>query len=337
MSKIEWTNETCNSIVGCNKVSPGCNNCYALPMAVRNAHNHRMPSEIREAYFSVITKIDGKWQWNGKTAFIKSALEKLLKWKKPRMIFVVSMGDLFHESVSFEWIKEVFDIICQTPQHTYQILTKRPERMLEFFKWWGSLIKERGFDSVPTQSDNPLDYYSPLKNIWLGVTTENQEQANKRIPILLEIPASVRFVSIEPMLSKIDLTTTVIKKSDNNIKPDVSLNALKGFFGGAERNERTKLDWVICGGESGSKARPMHPDWTRSLRDQCKDAKTPFFFKQWGELLPDCQSIIFQRLNARLFQSPNNSDKKNTYYKIGKKKAGRLLDGKQHNEMPILK
>lgn len=335
MSKIEWTNETNNPIVGCNKVSPGCDNCYALKMAVRNAHNHRLPDEIREAYFSVITQINGKWQWNGKTAFIKSALEKPLKWKKPRMIFVVSMGDLFHESVSFEDIDKIIAIIATCKQHTFQILTKRPERMKEYFN---SVWQTRIIDHMRTDKNKGVLLHTKnmaLYNLWLGVTAENQEQANKRIPILLQIPAVVHYVSIEPMLSNINL---------NNLTED-GIDVIRALKGDAFCPNMgwlpydSKLDWVICGGESGSKSRPMHPDWARSLRDQCKEAEVPFFFKQWGEWIPSYQ--FGERLKELSKKYPKcRIGKEHTFkdgismYNIRKKYTGRLLDGKEHNEMP---
>jgi len=319
MNKIEWTDETWNPIFGCDKISPGCDNCYALAMAYRLMH---MPHGSDYQFVlgdngeSDPEKFHNLPEWNGKTHFAKSQLEKPLHWKKPRMIFVVSMGDLFHESVSFEHINDIFNVMCNTPKHTYQILTKRPERILEFFKWYGSLIKERGFDSVPSESDNPLHYYSPLKNVYIGATAENQKQLNKRIPILLEIPAAVRFVSIEPMLTFIDLMPAISYK-------------FKGWKQGIEN--LPKIDWIICGGESGRKARPMHPEWVRNLRDQCSKFKINFFFKQWGEWMhidefykcyPD-YIIPKERMLS-------------VFIRVKKKIAGRLLDGKEHNEMPVI-
>lgn len=240
MTKIKWTNETWNPIIGCSKVSAGCKNCYAEKMA------HRLSLMEKTEYYNNVVWWDKKnWgKWNGKTHFVESALDKPFRWKKPRMIFVCSMGDLFHESVSFNFIDEVFSRIYQLPYHTFQILTKRPERMKEYFD---GCLKIMG-------------------NVWLGVTAENQEQANKRIPVLLQTPAKVRFVSVEPMLGDVDLNEKeLICKSYSNGKLTI------GKY----------LDWVICGGESGHSARPINQDWVRSLRDQCESANVPFFFKQW--------------------------------------------------------
>jgi len=233
-------------------------------------------------------------------------LDEPLKWKKPRRVFVCSMGDLFHEDVP-RWMRfEVMDIILQAKQHTFLILTKRPANMKEFFEWYYS----KAGRTIET-----------IKNLWLGVTAENQARADERIPILLQIPAAVRFVSIEPMLGPVNLN----------------------FIG---------IDWVICGGESGSVARPMHPDWVRSLRDQCQYSGVPFFFKLWGTwkpveqvehgLLPDDEHrsrshmVIDQKgedwtgAGGYKFAQPGWH-----FERTGKKKkAGRLLDGEIWDEMP---
>ena len=242
-TKINWTDETWNPIIGCQKISEGCKNCYAEKMA------KRLCSMGKEQYFPVVDP-NG---WTGKTNFAESQLQKPLKWKKPRMIFVVSMGDLFHESVPFEWIDKVFDVMEEATQHTFQILTKRPEIMYKYMVRYG----------VGAMPDN----------IWLGVTAENQEQANKRIPVLLQIPAKIHFVSVEPMLSEIDLFNV-----DNEINQKMSEIEPKEMFFSADY-----IDWVICGGESGHNARLMSSEWARSLKDQCKEANVPFFFKQGSQ------------------------------------------------------
>lgn len=285
-TKIEWTNETWNPIIGCSKISPGCDNCYAEKMANRLASNPK----IKESYCNVIE--GGKW--NGKTHLVQSAIEKPLRMKKPRMIFVCSMGDLFHESVPFEWIDMILDVIYRCKQHTFQILTKRPDRMLAY---WKQCYNESGLsfqDTTPKEDTN----------IWWGVTAENQEQYEKRVPILLEIPAKIRFISVEPMLSPIFLTQVDTKNS---------------------------LDWVICGGESGHSARPLPPHWADLLRVDCEHKKIPFFFKQWGEYTYvepkdvkkyPSSKILIQKSIGKFFA------------KVGKKKAGNLLNGKVYNEMP---
>lgn len=263
MTKIEWTNETWNPIIGCSKMSAGCQNCYAERMANRLAYNYKLPEEIRAAYDQVTTSTG---EWCNTTAFIESALQKPFHWMKPRMIFVCSMGDLFHESVPFEWIDLVYGVISQLPRHTFQFLTKRPERMLEYYRHLGKRIKDIGYDSIPTQSDDLLDYVGALPNLQVGVTIENQEQLKKRILPLLEIPAKVKFVSCEPLLSNIDLQTYLISGAD----------------GMPEEVERYHdyIDWVIAGPETGPKARAYNSTWFGSLYSQCQSAGVPFFDKK---------------------------------------------------------
>jgi len=321
--KIGWLNmpgykpETWNPIVGCSKVSPGCDNCYAERMANRLTYalggvGTGKNQDAWIAYSDVISK--GKW--NGKTALIKSQLTKPSGWKTPRMIFVCSMSDLFHESVPFEWLLKVFIRIQENPQHLFIVLTKRPEIMAE---------KIKRFYNV---SPNILSDYASLPNLWIGVTAENQEQANKRIPILLQIPAAKRFVSIEPMLGPIDFYDIVINTE--------FYHTLKGFgdISGGDFGlvNGPKLDWVICGGESGNKARPMHPDWVRSLRDQCKAAGTPFFFKQWGTWRPLTTTKLIEKLPFGDYRP----DIKFGYVKKSKHMIGATIDNQEYHEWPQL-
>lgn len=301
MSKIEWTGETWNPIIGCDKVSAGCKNCYAIQTAWIRQHNPKM----KEKYAGVVEKTEnGKLNWTGKINMHEPSLLKPLHNKKPTVYFVNSMSDLFHESIPFIFINAVFSVMSDVDRHTYQVLTKRPARMVEFFKW-----KQEEF-GIPWQ---------PSGNVWLGVSVEDQKAADERIPLLLQVPAAVRFLSCEPLLAPVDF-----KK--HNLPHKI-------------RTYQNAIHWVIAGGESGPGARPMHPDWARNIRDQCKAAKVSFFFKQWGEYLPECQieNVLPDLLtvNAMVkFQSPYNLDKMNSYYKVGKKKAGRLLDGQLHDEFP---
>jgi len=245
-SKIEWTESTWNPVVGCSKVSVGCDNCYAERMANRladvalaKANGGPLPEPIG-AYARVI---GANGTWNTTIECIEDKLHIPLHWRKTRMIFVCSMSDLFHGSVPFDFIDDVLAIINKCPQHTFQILTKRSERMKEYF--------------LGRHSQTML----PLENLWLGVTAENQEMADKRIPILLQIPAAKRFVSIEPMLETIVLFEEWLWS-----KPYLESSKL--------------LDWIIVGCESGHNRRPCKIEWVRDLVQQCKTTGTPIFVKQ---------------------------------------------------------
>lgn len=256
-TKINWCDETINPIVGCTKISDGCRDCYAEPMA------RRLAAMGRAGYGDVIN--DGKW--NGETAFIPSALEHPGHWRKPRSIFVGSMGDLFHESVRMEWIEQIIGMVAGLPHHTFIFLTKRPDRMKE------CLDKlDHGFFSAlyQLQAGTAVDAHNwPLPNLALGVSAENQKTADERIRVLLQTPAIKRFVSIEPMLGQIDLVRggwSFLHK----------LTPPPGNKGGWKRG----LDGVILGGESGNKARYLTPQWVRIIRDQCQEAGVPFMFKQ---------------------------------------------------------
>ena len=246
-SKIEWCDHTVNLWWGCAKVHTGCKNCYAERMSKRLAGRFGYPPAPD----------------NFRVALHFDKINEPLKWKKPRRIFVVSMGDLFHEYVPFEVIDRIFTTIINTPQHTYQILTKRPERMRDYF----STIDIRML----------LKEFWPFPNVWLGVSVENQETANERIPILLEIPAKVKFVSVEPMLSHVNLVNIPY----NSLGALHKMNALIGYGGWRNYNRMEyKLHWIICGSESGPNARPTETEWVRSIRNQCIDAGVPFFLKQ---------------------------------------------------------
>lgn len=311
-SRIEWTDATWSPVTGCDPISEGCQNCYAKRMAKRLAGRCGYPADDP---FRVTLHPE--------------RLNEPLKWKTPRRVFVCSMSDLFHEDVPFEYIHVIWDIIKACPQHTFLILTKRPQRMAEVVNRIYSLERlgwSKGF----------------WDHIWLGVTAENQQRANERIPILLQIPAAVRFVSIEPMLGPVDLT-----RIGGDWYGNGRINALKGLQNDDtyvhEYNLRWKakhcgeLDWVICGGETGPGARPMHPDWVRNLRNQCQQAGVPFFFKSWGEWIPSYKTGVEFELsklkdNEVVMSGPGYGI---VMKRVGKKKAGRLLDGQIWDEMPL--
>ena len=317
MTKIAWTDESWNPVVGCTKISAGCKNCYAEKMACRLSAMEEKKTPFKPRYNRVV--INGEWV--GNTICREPALEIPLRWRKPRKIFVCSMGDLFHPSVPFEFIEKVFSVIDRCPQHTFQILTKRPKRMAEYIKGeWCKEDSSMGFGAAVMEN---------FPNLWLGVTCENQKCADERIPILLQIPAAVRFVSIEPMLGAIQL---------NKIHPLDGQHWMRSVEG-----HYKALDWVIVGGESGPGARPMHPDWVRSIRDQCQAAGVPFFFKQWGEWGPVSAYVPTYRKRYFCFDPPSkatphlkeyNGLSLANMYRYGKKKAGHLLDGKEYREYP---
>lgn len=311
-SKIQWTDASWNPVVGCTKISPGCLNCYAEKMANRIAgkelsyfmKNTSLSGSVTQyKYMNVVE--NGKW--NGKIHCDGIALEIPLHWRQPRMIFVCPIGDLFHPKVPFEFIDEIWWTMSVSREHFFQILTKRPKRYLEY--WQHRLSK--GFTD------------GTRENIWAGVTVCNQEEADKKIPILLQIPAAVRFVSIEPMLGAIDIRKYIV----HYLKTDKLVGTTGSF---------KPLDWVIVGGESGPRARPMHPDWPRKVRDDCVAAGVPFFFKQWGKWAPwDFDNWDPNKyFKSRYLFEPNNCEDLKAVYPVGKKKAGRLLDGKEWAEYP---
>jgi protein gp37 len=267
---IAWTDETWNPIRGCSRVSEGCRHCYAVRMAARFC-GPGQPYEglIRWPMDLLHEDASGPPRWNGVVRLVVEKLADPLRWRRPRRIFVNSMSDLFHEELTDWQIAAVFGVMAAAPWHTFQVLTKRPQRMKDWFTWVDVMAKrcERVFpdDSQGWRSQHivtsrarhygapssvqPSGDAWPLPNVWLGVSAENQAAADERIPLLLECPAAVRWVSAEPLLGPIDVNTVL-------------------------------LDWVVVGCESGPGARPMLLDWVRSIRDQCADADTKFFFKQ---------------------------------------------------------
>ena len=311
-SRIEWTDATWNPIRGCSRVSAGCQHCYAETVA----HRFSKPGMPYAGLIHPTTK-----GWNGKVTFVPEVLDQPIRWKKPRLIFVNSMSDLFHETVSNEVIAAIFGVMAATPHHTYQVLTKRPDRMLVWFNWHAAEVKKRDFFGQrqwQVCEDEAAEHIEklpaigcqsgwPLRNVWLGVSVENQQTADERIPVLIQCPASVRWLSCEPLLGSIRV------ESPND--PQWRL---------------PQISWVVAGGESGRGARPMHPAWARSLRDQCASVGVPFFFKQWGEWAPYGRGT----LDSKLLADRTSLDE--PVQRFGKKLAGRLLDGVEHNAYPVL-
>lgn len=286
-SAIEWTDVTWNPVTGCTEVSPGCDHCYARVFAERwrgtPGHPYEQGFDLR------------LWP---------ERLDYPLRWKKPRRIFVNSMSDLFHKDVPDDFILHVFAVMAQADIHTFQVLTKRPDRLTRLVPKISvhlSTFKRRSTSSWPD-------------HIWLGVSVETI-QYQWRVEKLRMVPAAVRFISAEPLLG--------------------SLREL----------DLTDIHWVIAGGESGPGARPMHPDWARSLRDLCQVAKVPFFFKQWGAWVSsECAGALSEAKRDRAIWVHHDGRYGKTHtendvsaamaLRIGKKSAGRTLDGRIWDEMP---
>lgn len=381
---IQWTDATWNPIAGCSLVSPGCTNCYAMKMAARI----EAMSGIRDTHYAGTTMPTKAGPvWTGKVNVAPDhILTQPLRWKRPRRIFVNSMSDLFHDAVDDATIDKVFAVMALCQQHTFQVLTKRADRMKAYMleRWQGTpafeldgvhflagpetgrhyqvhmaaeeLVDDLGLadtrnDSLWDEKDSLkiMKWSWPLPNVWLGVSVEDQARANERIPDLLATPAAVRWISAEPLLGPVDIrqymsepweaVTSSFQGSDGLVRSDITGNVIAG------------LDWVVAGGESGPGARPMHPDWARSLRDQCADAEVPFFFKQWGSWAPVDHS---DAADAKLWEGkpgvrklrrdgshigpdgkwPDEATGEVYVYQTGKKAAGDLLDGVRHHAWP---
>lgn len=307
MSKIEWTDATWNPTSGCTRASDGCDRCYAV------SRTHRLGSiASTKAKYAGLTVLNpkGDRHFNGTVRTHESELGKPFKWRKPRLVFVNSMSDLFHKDVPFDFIDKAMAAIALTPQHTYQVLTKRPERMAEYFNWheltgenaktgnidradkWGHAMSE--IDGKPPR---PRMVFNPLPNLWLGTSIENQQTADERIPHLLQVPAAVRFLSAEPLLGPLELRSATRIAWEcgkcrgyfpNPLEEICPSCGGRGYWSGSHKFNPpggqigSGIDWVIVGGESGPGARPCYVDWIRSIVDQCKSAGVACFVKQLG-------------------------------------------------------
>ena len=302
MSKIEWTNETWNPVRGCSRVSPGCDNCYAMRMARRQDH-------LGGAYEG-LTRIGKRGvDWSGVARFVPEALAQPLRWRKPRRVFVNSMSDLFHPSLTNEQIAAVFGVMAACPRHTFQVLTKRAERMREWFEWAERLgaastpiriaLGAREFIDEARINGCHGDEIAPwpLPNVWIGVSTEDQRRADERIPHLLATPAAVRFVSAEPLLGPIDFGSIpanlpTLPGGEVGDWFDALNGTSEGPDGSTSSADYPTLDWVIPGGESGNGARQCDVEWVRSIVRQCRNAGVACFVKQLGAVYVDAVNGI---------------------------------------------
>jgi protein gp37 len=314
---IEWTDETWNPVTGCDRISPGCAHCYAKALHDMR-HQAFLNGKKMPAQYSVPFETVKCWP---------ERLEIPLRWRKPRRCFVNSMSDLFHEDVDFPFLALVYAHMALAEQHTFQFLTKRPDRML---RWYGEAPKHPMFfelgtgkrftlatnlagGSVPFICKKVNTMLWPLPNVWPGVSVESRRYL-PRLDALRQVPAAVRMVSFEPLLE------------------DLGTVNLQG------------IGWAIAGGESGPGARPVHPDWVRSLRDQCIAQGVPFFFKQWGEWAPhseppdrhgDYHGGVFLLPSGRLGNQGDWWDgRAQAIDRVGKKHAGAALDGREWREFP---
>lgn len=303
---ISWTDATANFWMGCTRVSEACKFCYADRDMTRYGKD-----------FNTVTRAKGIW----------TDILNPNKFKPGSKVFTCSWSDFFHAGAD-QWRPEAWECIRQRPDLTFQILTKRPERIA---------------------ANLPPDWGKGWPNVWMGTTVENQRAANKRIPILLLVPAVLRFVSCEPLLGPVDLTEVELPEQ-YNLGPSTPahINALTSCDDDHYHNDHAAIGWVIAGGESGPNARPSHPVWFRALREQCRENGVPFHFKQWGEWGPvDLQPETwhdFMDYSGRIGQCRKRAD--GTWAqdmfgtlpavieRQGIKRTGRLLDGVLWDEMP---
>lgn len=365
-SKIGWTDATWNPVIGCTKVSPGCDHCYAIRTA------HRMQANPNPKVSAAYAGTEEGGEWTGRVNLLGDRIYQPLRWRTPRRIFVNAQSDLFHDRVPDDFIACVWAVMALAPHHTFQILTKRHGRMRSLLRVgrfqgmvqdamvslaWGGAVKGPAADVVRSRISAwlPLDNAWPLPNVWMGVSVEDQQRADLRIPALLDTPAAVRFLSCEPLLGPIDLTHMDV---EGRMDGGYWINALTGRNKDMGRPCRdvAHVDWVIVGGESGPDARPMHPDWPRSLRDQCADAGVAFHFKQWGEWAPAGYTLATHLIQTTTGQhvTRESATVRDPYghgtgpqdlvdrghagwariSRPGKRAAGRLLDGRTHDDYP---
>lgn len=358
VSTIEWTDRTWNPVRGCTRVSEGCTRCYAERLSARELPGLKSPTTNEP--FARMTK--GGPRWTGAVEFLPHKLAEPLGWRKPARIFVNSMSDLFHEALSFEEIAAVFGVMAAAPRHTFQVLTKRPERAAEWFRWLDSrdpdghppwtCAREADWRVEPLSPEAAEEAFRdapmwPLPNLVLGTSVEDQPTADLRIPEILRCPAAVHFVSYEPALAAVDFTH--IRERRFPTEPHIRESWIDALAGkryhyrpadalsteGYYQNDFPRLDWIVAGGESGPGARPPQAEWFRSVRDQCLEAGVPFFFKQWGkwapyDQLPEETKRDLDASGAQLYTDPAPIRPLG----LGKKRTGRELDGELWDQFP---
>lgn len=355
---IEWTHragttgETWNPIVGCSIHSPGCTNCYAMTMAARIEAIDAAAGRAGH-YVGTTKKVKGKPVWTGKIGVAPDHIFTApLRRRAPRTVFVNSMSDLFHEDVPDAVIDRVFAVMALSPQHTFQVLTKRSARMREYVSGF-TCDGPRRFNvadaaaRLMNDGENTHDAVAyapwPLPNVWLGVSTEDQKRADERIPHLLATPAAIRFVSAEPLLGPIDFLKIPGGGAFKQATSVIGAMTNTGWH-------HVGLHWVIVGGESGTGARPMHPAWARAIRDQCAAAGVAYFHKQNGAWRvvydrdrddPDwrrCGTVAAETPQGRWLNMAGghgfHGERVVRVVPATKKAAGRLLDGVAHNGFP---
>jgi protein gp37 len=288
MSAIQWTDETWNPVVGCTRVSEGCRYCYAEVAA--NRMRNRVP-----VYDGLTQITNGRPQWTGTVRCLPERLDEPLRWRTPRRVFVNSMSDLFHWNVTERFLRRVWLTMACARQHQFQVLTKRPQRMRDWLRGPGEGDVRASYEAAPVDLP-PWEW--PLPNVWLGVSCENQAAADARIPSLLQCPAAVRFVSLEPLLGPIDLQRLGAREPEQPCRDCWFIaqqrqwqyrDLTEAYHAVTQERERAhapctrpNLNWVIVGGESGTNARACDVRWIENIVDQCRAARVPCFVKQLG-------------------------------------------------------
>lgn len=318
---IEWADRTFNPWIGCTKVSPACDHCYAESWARRTGQPQLWQGERRRTTAS-------NWQqplkWNRKAE----------QTGRRDRVFCASLADVFDNQVPPEWRADLWSLIGETPHLDWLLLTKRPQNARAMIQ-----AARRDILGSPDIEDQHVDW--PWPNVWLGTTVENQAEADRRIPHLLAVPARVHFLSCEPLLGPVDLTDITWPKDRPTFPETDDLSDARSAL---HLVEGSRIDWVITGGESGPGARPSHPDWFRTLRDQCAATGVTFFHKQNGEWIGECQRDAAGDLVSGKWEGSGHDGAGGLHYwdhgrtdwsiRIGKKHTGRLLDGVEHNGMP---